>query len=784
MWGFQMDISPNTQLQRSDISNLLSQKTSQTEQEIDALKASCSLALSLLDATDLAIIATNLEGEILFFNRRAEQVFDYPEAQVLGTAFKHLLIPNAQKNVASMIQNAQQGKPWRGEIVFRPLDFTPFTTHIHCNPLRNDNGNVVGMVGICSDFIQLDTDNHQIWEQNRLLNAFHQIGLKVVSTLDQDEILDHLAEQVMDAGMFRSLTIALVNEEENSLVVARNIWRDLPLEKPNIQYRLDDATNHACLAAQRKETQVFGFIGDHPLGDSTPLKLRNKMAFFIPVKQKEKVVAVLATACAVENHEEIQHRIEVMRPLLDQVAIALEKAQLYKSIQLSIVEREEAEKTLRESEERYRLLVENAPICIHEIDLQGRLISMNRTGLKMMHAENESAVCGLLYLDVIAEEDRDRIAKLLDEACQGHPSHFQFKTKSKDNPLLFASCFIPIKDGNGHVIKLMGVTQNITERNRMEEELRRVQNLDALGILAGGIAHDFNNVLTGVIGNLSLLEISVDKNSDVYEFVKEAQKAANKTKGLTQQLMTFSKGGLPVKENASLAELIVETSTLCLSGSNTKPQYHLPSDLHWVEIDKSQIGQVIQNLVINADQAMPEGGILNISANNVVLEANNLMGILAGKYVKVLIEDQGIGIPPNVLRKIFDPYFTTKEAGHGLGLAISYSIVNKHDGYITADSSPGVGSTFEFYLPASKKETISSTQKIPTLTHGTGRVLVMDDDKTVRRSLNSMLNMLGYANDEVENGEEALTAYQAALQKGQPYDVVIMDLTIPGGMGG
>jgi len=193
---------------------------------------------------------------------------------------------------------------------------------------------------------------------------------------------------------------------------------------------------------------------------------------------------------------------------------------------------------------------------------------------------------------------------------------------------------------------------------------------------------------------------------------------------------------------------------------------------------------VIQNLVINADQAMPEGGLLKLSANNIEIAADNMMGLSAGKYVKVVIQDQGIGIPVSILNKIFNPYFTTKEAGHGLGLAISYSIINKHGGYITAYSEPNMGSTFEFYLPASKEKNISNIPKRQTLIQGTGRILLMDDDETVRRSLNRMLDALGYEVDEVQDGEEAFSTYQASRDAGKPYDVVIMDLTIPGGLGG
>jgi len=319
----------------------------------------------------------------------------------------------------------------------------------------------------------------------------------------------------------------------------------------------------------------------------------------------------------------------------------------------------------------------------------------------------------------------------------------------------------------------------------MEEELRRIHNLKSLGILAGGIAHDFNNVLSSVIIYLALLLQLMEKDSTEYELATEAKKAADRTKDLTQQLLTFSKGGMPFKETASIEDVLRESTELSLHGSNTKPVFHFPDNLLSVDMDTGQIGQVIQNLVLNADQAMPQGGTLKISGENVELSGEGPLPLEAGTYVKVSIADQGMGIPPSVLPDIFDPYFSTKQAGHGLGLAICHSIINKHDGHITVASEQGVGTTFEFYLPASDKQAVVITEEPePELARGTGRILVMDDQGVIHQALGTGLTQLGYDVDSVYDGDEALQAYKAALAADKPYGVVIMDLTIPGGMGG
>jgi PAS domain S-box-containing protein len=325
---------------------------------------------------------------------------------------------------------------------------------------------------------------------------------------------------------------------------------------------------------------------------------------------------------------------------------------------------------------------------------------------------------------------------------------------------------------------------DITERKRTEEEIRRTQNLESLGLLAGGIAHDFNNVLTGVIGSLTLLEMTLSKESDEYGIASEARQAADKTRHLTRQLMTFSMGGSPVKEIASIEELVRETAELSLRGSNVKSEFHFAGDLLSADIDTGQIGQVVQNLVLNADQAMPTGGILTIAAENVEVAEDSSLPLESGSYVKVEIEDQGIGIPENLIGQIFDPYFTTKTEGHGLGLSIVYSIIKRHGGQISVRSEQGVGSTFEFYLPASEELADAEIEEEPRWVSGVGRILLMDDEEIIHRTIGRALKKLGYDVESAYDGNEALQAYNASLDEGQPYDVVIMDLTIPGGMGG
>ena len=327
--------------------------------------------------------------------------------------------------------------------------------------------------------------------------------------------------------------------------------------------------------------------------------------------------------------------------------------------------------------------------------------------------------------------------------------------------------------------------REIAEREKVEGDLLRAQKLESLGILAGGIAHDFNNLLASVMGNVSLAKLDIPPADRAYRHLTEAEQASLRARDLTQQLLTFSKGGTPVKTVASIAALIRESAGFALRGSRVKHDLQLPDDLWLIEADEAQMTQVINNLLINADQAMPEGGVISVSCENIALEAQEVPPIAAGKYVKITIADRGTGIPKEHLDKVFDPYFTTKQRGSGLGLAVTYSIIRNHGGHISLESALGKGTTFRLYLPATDKKLPVARAEAESITSGQGRVLVMDDEETIRTTMRDILVRLGYEVAFAEDGAEAIKLYKSAMGKrGTPFDVVIMDLTIAGGMGG
>jgi PAS domain S-box-containing protein len=348
-----------------------------------------------------------------------------------------------------------------------------------------------------------------------------------------------------------------------------------------------------------------------------------------------------------------------------------------------------------------------------------------------------------------------------------------------------AASATPIRDDSGNLAGAVLVLRDVTEKQKAEAQMLTESKLQSVGLLAGGIAHDFNNMLTTIIGNLSLARLTEFSREEAAELMVEAEKAAVGAKDLTQQLLTFARGGAPIKKSIRLPEVIREACQLALRGANVQCAYQLGDDTWPVEADEGQIRQILNNLVINARQAMPQGGKIEVSTENTELSASIMRSLPPGQYVKISIKDHGPGIHPDHLPRIFEPYFTTKKAGTGLGLATVYSVVRKHNGQINVVSEPGRGTTFEIYLPASQKPVAPvTTRPTPENYAGHGRILVVDDEINIQKLLVTMLRKYGYETEIANDGGEAIERYTAARSRGAPFDAIIMDLTIPNGMGG
>ncbi len=389
------------------------------------------------------------------------------------------------------------------------------------------------------------------------------------------------------------------------------------------------------------------------------------------------------------------------------------------------------------------------------------------------------------FLSFIHPDDLMTVKRRIEESLKtGKYGPYEYRIVRRDGSIRWLHGQGETSYQEGQPLGLVGTVQDITESKQAQEDGLRFNKLESLAILAGGIAHDFNNILTAIMGNISLSMLDIQIKGQSRERLAGAERACQQAQNLSQQLLTFSKGGAPIKKIVSVREIALESASFACRGSQVNYQASLPDDLWAVEADPGQISQVCHNLVINAIQAMPSGGIIRISGENRVVEAGSEMVMDAGRYVKISIQDEGIGIAAEHLSKIFDPYFTTKQRGSGLGLATSYAIIKNHRGHIAVESKLGKGTTFEVYLPASDRKVPEQPQDDEKLIAGKGKVLVMDDDTMVREVLGKMLQTMGYEVKLADDGTKALELYTRAQDTGDPFATVILDLTVPGGMGG
>ena len=452
-----------------------------------------------------------------------------------------------------------------------------------------------------------------------------------------------------------------------------------------------------------------------------------------------------------------------------------------------ITERIYAQEALQESQERYQGIYNatSDTIFIHDA-ATGAIIDVNQAMLDMYGYTKEEAL--KLTVDNFSAGEPPYTQNEADEKINAALlfglQTFEWKAKRKNGELFWVEVALKFTEFHGKRF-IIAAVRDISDRKQVEEELIKIKKLESIGVLAGGIAHDFNNILAAILGNISLANLLLKPDEvKVHSLLQEAEKASLRAKGLTQQLLTFSKGGEPVKSLASISDVIMDSTEFILRGSDVKCEYSFPDDLWHAEIDRGQISQVIQNIILNSSQAMPEGGIITIHCENYVYNGTLTLPIAAGDYIKVSLVDRGVGIPRDLLDKIYDPYFTTKHEGNGLGLAVTHSIIIQHKGHIAVDSKQGQGTTVTIYLPAFKQKKLKEQKEEPLPVGGKAKILFMDDDKMVRTMANEMLSHYGYEVFLAQDGQEAITLYRESLKDGAPIDLVIMDLTVPGGMGG
>ena len=596
-----------------------------------------------------------------------------------------------------------------------------------------------------------------------------RVSREIVATTELQKLYRSVIKTAQDLLRLDTSTLMVLNEAKDRLIIEDTIG--FP-ESVIGTFSLVDGQGLSTYVLKNQIPDTVIDFNRETRFEIPELVFENNLtsALCVPMMVGDDVLGVLIGHTQ-ERREFTRDELSIYQNIANQAAIAITNSLNLKAFEVS--------------ERKYRDLYDNAPDMYHSLDKDGIIIDCNDMEAKILGYDKKDII-GRPLTDFLTKESKKRFDK-------------QFATLNEDNVQLDLEREFVRRDGttfpaslnvsaefdeSGELIRTKTIARDITDRVRMEQELLKAQKLESLGILAGGLAHDFNNLLAAILGNINLAKLTGTADRKIVDRLEEAEKASLRARDLTQQLLTFSKGGAPVRKPVDIGEIIKDASSFALRGSNVRCEFDIPEDFSTVEVDVGQMSQVMNNLVINADQAMPQGGILRITGENTTIGVKRSSSMKPGRYVKIAIEDEGVGIPESSLSRIFDPYFTTKQKGSGLGLATAYSIIDKHEGYIDVESVIGSGTKFHLYLPASRKKVRPAKNDNGEIHSGKGKILVMDDEDAVRAVIGEILKALGYTVEYAMDGSQAVELYEEAKQRSLPFDAVIMDLTVPGGMGG
>lgn len=454
-----------------------------------------------------------------------------------------------------------------------------------------------------------------------------------------------------------------------------------------------------------------------------------------------------------------------------------------------ITEHKKEDLALVTEKERLAVTLRSIADGVITTDIKGNIVMFNRSAEHLTGWSCDDALGHALpdVFTIIDEQTQKKRENPVDRVLttglniEFENQSYLLRKDGKEIPI--ADSAAPIFDYKGKISGVVLVFRDMTAKQKLDDSILRTQKLESLGVLAGGIAHDFNNLLGGIFG---YIEMALMKTTEeiVSNYLSKSLNNIDRARSLTHQLLTFSKGGAPIKTIGSLFPAVQKTVEFALSGSSVSSRFNIQNNLWLCDFDKNQIAQIIENLTLNAQQAMPNGGVIELTALNVSFYEKEHVSLESGNYVKLSIKDQGIGIPKELLTRIFDPYYTTKTEGHGLGLATCYSIVKKHGGCIEVESESPKGSTFHLYLPASSEDLNNKAAPSNKTQQGQGSILIMDDEESIRDVLKLMLESLAYTVILTKNGDEAVKSFMVEKRANRKITAMIFDLTIPGGMGG
>ncbi|RJR18307.1 MAG: PAS domain S-box protein, partial [Desulfobacteraceae bacterium] len=697
--------------------------------EIKILKEREARFYSLLENSSLGIFQYSPDEEIIMVNPAYADIFGYSSPEDVIESVKNIgntiyLDPARREEIIKYTR--KHPEMCKFENYYRRKDGSIFTGELHIRLVRDCSGKELYFEGFVEDITERKQAEKALTESEvkwRTLYGSLPGGSFVVSR-------DYIIQDVND------LLCKITGYRREELVG----------EKCGI---ICPKGPHKC--------PIFDMGKEFLTNDETAVKARN--GYKVPVLKSVRRLPVTDRELIIENF----HDITVLK---------------------------EAERALASEKELLAVTLRSIGDGVIATDIEKKITLINNVAELLTGWSRDDAEGKPLsdIFRVMREKSGKECEDSLDKAIKSRETvefgEYKILISKNGRERIIADTVSPIRDKDNNIMGFILVFRDMTEKRTLEMERMKAQHLESLGVLAGGIAHDFNNLLTSILANVSLARQFIKPRDKSCKRLMEAEKACYRAKSLTKQLLTFSRGGVPVKKTVYIENILKDTTDFALRGSNVKSEFFVPHDLWPVEIDEGQFYQAINNMVINAYQAMPEGGILKVSACNVEITPEDNLPLTENKYIKITLEDRGIGIAEKDIPKIFDPYFTTKEKASGLGLATVYSIIKQHGGYIRVNSALNRGTVFSIYLPVSEKEVFVKKEEEEGTEEIKGKILIMDDEEIILDVASEALTCTGYDVCVCKNGEEAIRLYREAMEKEIPFDAVIMDLTIPGGMGG
>ena len=835
-----MDLQPNLhELQSTDASNL--------KKNLHSVR---TFVNTLLDSIHVGVCHVNAQGHIQSLNLEGARVLQRTEQSCIGHSFHqhvgcHHQDPITGQEDCPIAQVIKTGKSiWVPKLLVRRPNGETKWVEFQCTPLTDPQypGALIIFRDLSQQLRQHEEHQHlasmpeespnpivEVDPQGRLTYA-NPAMIRLLDTYGfrEDGVPQVLPSTLTQVAMeclktltpVRGLTVVVDNShfdwtfspiQEQGLMrgygldITNHIQVGQTLTELGSQYHsLVDSAHEGIISADLHGTIVswnpaaesmFGYQAEHIIGQSILLLLE-------PGFREEYQKGLEAISYDRSPSHNIQRPLELIGLRQDGKTFPLEisltswKLGLdthYGFILRDISDRKHLEQTVVEEKERLVTTLQSVAEGIITTDRDGHISFLNTLAEQITGwTEQEALTQPLQDVLRITHENRQSSEGSIptfspNPAILSDPDTPHTLTTRQGDQRTVILREAPIRDHSGHLMGTVILFRDITDHYRQQEEQQRMSKLNSLGVLAGGLAHDFNNLLTTILGNVFVAKLRIIPNDPLTQNLEQAEQACLRAKELTQQLLTFAKGGAPIKTSVDLGDLLRKSTIFALSGSSLSCHFDIPDNLWPLDADPSQLRQVFQNITLNARQAMPEGGHFTIRVENLNLASPALLpspALTPGHYVKISFEDQGLGIDPHHVPNIFDPYFTTKSGGSGLGLATAHSIIQQHEGHISVESNLGKGTTFRIYLPSSYAAPHPTDTTVAVMPKGRGRILVMDDEVSIRRMVQDALTQFGYEVEGVANGQEAIDAFSLSQKNEDPFDVVLLDLTVPGGMGG